>query len=158
MLLIILWESLGIKGDDLVSLNRCRIVWGLLFLSDIVGANGRHVEAHKLAPPLLQLPESKFKFAEERPTEKDWETWQAFWTRYTTEGLIVPTPLGGWLEPTHRQVKWFVNESTGTLEELVKEGLLEYKLVDTTRRTQAGCTIFSLHPPSLACQLASPAQ
>ena len=50
MLLIILWESLGIKGDDLVSLNRCRIVWGLLFLSDIVGANGRHVEAHKLAP------------------------------------------------------------------------------------------------------------
>ena len=42
------------------SLNRCRIVWNAIFLSDVATANGRQVEHHMTQPPTSSAPPGQY--------------------------------------------------------------------------------------------------
>ena len=78
-LLIMIFKRACVSEATLRSLNRCRIVWHLIFLSDIAAANGRQIELKFLSPPTELAPvQSDLKLAEERPTPEDWAEWVAF--------------------------------------------------------------------------------
>ena len=113
--------------SDLQSLNRCRIVWHLLFLSDLVAANGRQIESKFLsAPTELHPVQSELSFAEERPTPADWAVWAAFWGRFTFDGMYLESPLGDWVEPTHRRWDWAYDAANDIIEHKTAEGVDYY--------------------------------
>lgn len=81
--------------DVLVSLQRCRVKWESLFLSDLVTAHGRQIERRFLLPPTSNQGRlSTLNFAEERPSYADWERWATFWEQFTLPGLYLHAPLG----------------------------------------------------------------
>ena len=69
-LLVEIFVKGGSRGSILESLQRCRIAWGLLFLSDMTAANGNSIE-WKLTRPAAALtrPASQYDFPSEVPTE-----------------------------------------------------------------------------------------
>jgi hypothetical protein len=91
-------------------LHRCRIHKGMLFLSDIAAANGRHLDRSFLNRDDTPSHVSRYTFPREEPTDSDWSVWKEFWYSYLTTQLVLPRPLGRWLYPTHRQWKWFFND------------------------------------------------
>lgn len=44
MLLVDMFIRSGYTGDELISLNRCRLARQMLFLSDMATANGREID------------------------------------------------------------------------------------------------------------------
>ena len=77
-------DKLLITEATLRSLNCCRIAWHLLFLSDIVNADGRQIKLKFLIPPTVLAPiESELSSAEERPMQEDLAEWASFWGRFT---------------------------------------------------------------------------
>jgi len=126
-LLIDIFQRARISESTLRSLNRCRIVWHLLFLSDMVAANGRQIELKFLSPPTDLAPvESELSFAEERPTPEDWAEWAAFWGRFTFPGLYLESPLGKWVEPTHRKWDWAYDAANDIVEHRTPDGVDYY--------------------------------
>ena len=55
-LLISLFNAWTNEMQSRRSLNRCRIVWNAIFLSDVATANGRQVEHHMTQPPTSRAP------------------------------------------------------------------------------------------------------
>ena len=126
-LLIQIFQRAGVRMSDLQSLNRCRIVWHLLFLSDLVAANGRQIESKFLSAPTELYPvQSELSFAEERPTPADWAVWAAFWGRFTFDGMYLESPLGDWVEPTHRRWDWAYDAANDIIEHKTAEGVDYY--------------------------------
>ena len=75
---------------ELLSLNRCRIVWEFLFLSDMTSANGKNIEDKFLSHPTSENPpRSSFSFLEERPSDQDWTVWATFWEAFTLPCLVL---------------------------------------------------------------------
>ena len=102
MMLVRLFLDRGATGPKLTSLNRCRLALQMLFLLDIVSANGRWVEKLLTLPPTDDTKRSWFSFPREEPTSVDWVRWLEFWDQFTETGGYLPQPLGQWLAPTHR--------------------------------------------------------
>jgi hypothetical protein len=93
--------------DHLASLQRCRIVWKALFVSDVATADGRRLSPCHLFPPTAEHPaRSTLDFAPEGPTLADWERWAVWWSQHCNCGLVLPTPVGLWLYPSHRPWEW----------------------------------------------------
>ncbi len=66
------------------------INWGLLFLSDIVTADGHPVECLFFTPPTdNDLRKGTLEFPEEWPTTADWKVWEKFWTHVTLSGGLL---------------------------------------------------------------------
>jgi len=82
-LMVDLFRSAGWKGEELRSLNRVRLHLQMLFLSDIVLANGRQVDASCLRPHAVPSTSSSYDFPREEPTSTDWTRWADFWTSFT---------------------------------------------------------------------------
>ena len=59
--------------NDLKHLNRCRLKWQALFLSDIVTAGGRQLERHMMSRPGTEERLSEYNFPQEEPTTGDWK-------------------------------------------------------------------------------------
>jgi len=136
-LIIALFQRAGVTTEVLRSLNRCRIVWGMLFLSDITAANGRQLERKFLGPPTTWArPETELEFSEERPTTDDWAEWAEFWKQFTLQGLYLETPLGDWVAPTHRSWAWTYDEANDIVEHTTPEGM-QYFLPMGGHRTRA---------------------
>ena len=90
---IFLWANTG--QEVLLSLQRCRIKWKAMFLSDLIASNGRQIERRFLSVPTPKDGSiSSLGFATEHPSPRDWANWAEFWGRFTLPGLYLHTPLG----------------------------------------------------------------
>ena len=108
-------------------LQRCRICWNALFLSDLTSANGRQIERRFLSPPSTDdMHLSSLRFGQERPTPADWAAWAEFWGRFTEQGLYLVTPLGEWVAPTHRYWEWHYLPDSDTIERAIDDGIEYY--------------------------------
>ena len=146
-----LLSDLFVAGDPprdiLQSLQRCRICWCALFLSDLVSANGRQIERCFLSPPVGDCRHrSTLKFGQERPTAADWAAWAEFWGRYTLQGLCLVAPLGNWVAPSYRRWEWHYIQDSDAIERAVDGGVEYYAAVRGGRtRSEARYTRVSLH-------------
>ena len=84
--------SMGLDKEDLWSILRVKGKLGVIFLSDMVTADGKHLESFAFDPEKLDVPQSKFTFPREVPTDHDWEVWKNFWRQHTVENFQLHTP------------------------------------------------------------------
>ena len=120
----------------LQSLQRCRICWNALFLSNLTSVNGRQIERRFLSPPGPRDKNlSTYDFGTERPTPLDWAAWAEFWGRFTLHGLYLISPLGDWVAPTHRIWEWHYLPDRNTIEQTV-DGGMEYYVPTEIGRTR----------------------
>ena len=82
-----------------------------LFVSDIVTADGKHLDDFAIFRPHSREHASTYKFPKESPTQEDWTTWTHFWKQHTVGNFELPTPLGKWINPTHRVWEWYYDEA-----------------------------------------------
>ena len=107
-LVVEIFTQEGLQDDTLESLQRCRLAWGFIFLSDMTAANGGSVERRWIKPaPPLERPASHFDFPPEAPTNEDWRRWEHFWLSHLGASLALPNPMGAWLHRSHRVWEWF---------------------------------------------------
>ena len=71
-LMVDLFLAAGYSGEELRSLNRRRLYLQMLFLLDIVVANGRQVDKSYLVAPRYPTDCSWYTFPREEPTPEDW--------------------------------------------------------------------------------------
>ena len=70
--------SMGLDKEDLLSISRVKGKLGVIFLSDMTTADGRHLEQFAIDHHEQDEPQSKFTFPREAPTEQDWVVWKDF--------------------------------------------------------------------------------
>ena len=63
--------SMGVDKEDLLSMSRVKGKLGIIFLSDITTADGKHLEVFALDPKEQDEPQSKFTFPRENLTDQD---------------------------------------------------------------------------------------
>jgi hypothetical protein len=90
-------------------LNRCRGAMEVLFLLDIMTADGKYLE-HFVFNPGGNTIQSYCNFPLEQPTKQDWDGWMNFWHSFTTTGRKLKVPLGKWTNPTHQIWMWYYNQ------------------------------------------------
>ena len=87
--------SMGLdKEDHLLSISRVKGKLGVIFLSDMVTADGKHLETFASDPGDLEVPQSRFNFPREVPTDHDWEVWKSFWRQHKVENFQLHASLG----------------------------------------------------------------
>jgi hypothetical protein len=96
----------GKKGNELRSINRCRISHQAMYLSCLSTAEGRNLDPTYLLPPKAIKRTSFYRFGRKEPTRQDWESWEAFWREYSGRFLKLPSMLGDWITPGHRIWPW----------------------------------------------------
>ena len=94
--------SKGATKEELVSMTRVRGLLCSLFVSDIVTADGKHLEDFAILRTHSREHASTYKFPKEAPTQEDWITWIQFWKQHTVRNIELSTPLGEWIHPTYR--------------------------------------------------------
>ena len=84
--------SMGLDKEDLLSMSRVKGKLGAIFLSDMVTADGKHLETFACVTGDLEVPQSKFNFPREVPTDRDWEVWKTFGvnTQWRTSNFTRP--------------------------------------------------------------------
>ena len=122
--------------DVMESLNRCRVYLHLLFLSDMVTANGRKLEQSTVKAPFTPI-NSTMAFPREEPSMTDWQHWERFWNDISYDSLTLWRPLGKWINPTHRQWVWFFDEKTQQLQQQEEEGISYYVPSSLRNRTRS---------------------
>ncbi len=91
---------------EIKSINRCQGMLQCIFLSDVVTADGRYLKSFVFDPGPFKR-RSNYRFPQECPSQKDWETWFEFWHSYVLTGDKLEVPLGVWINPTHRKWLWY---------------------------------------------------
>ena len=94
--------SMGLDKENIMSMSRVKCKLGIIFLSDMTTADGRHLKPSPTSL-LRRLSQFKFTFPREAPTDYDWEVWKNFWRQHTVENFQPHTPLGAWASTTHRR-------------------------------------------------------
>ena len=79
--------NMGLDKEDLLSVSRVKGKLGVIFLSDMVTTDEKYLENFALNPGVLEVPQSKFNFPKEAPTDHDWEVWKIFWHQHTLENF-----------------------------------------------------------------------
>ena len=63
----------GEKGEGLQRLNRCRLKWELIFISDVTTAGGARLDKEYLEALGRERMKSDLTFSREEPNEADWQ-------------------------------------------------------------------------------------
>ena len=108
--------SMDLDKEDLLFMSRVKGKLGVIFLSDMMTADGKNLETSAYDPGELEVPQSKFNFLREVPTDHDWEMWKSFWRQHTVEKFQLHTPLGAWTSCTHRRWIWYYDEGSNSLK------------------------------------------
>ena len=92
----------GLSKEDLLSMSRVKGKLGAIFLSDLVTADGKHLETFAYQKESNERPSSKYRFPREEPTDQDWQVWTGFWRQHTVGNFQLSTHhwVGGWLPLT----------------------------------------------------------
>ena len=53
---------------------------------------------------------STYDFPKEVPTDSDWELWVSYLRSMTGENFELATPLGAWVNVTHRSWEWVLSD------------------------------------------------
>jgi hypothetical protein len=65
-----------------------------IFLSDLASANGWYFDSTRCSREVDHNGDSTYSFPREKPSQKDWEEWEAMWRRYCQRDGSFPVHLG----------------------------------------------------------------
>ncbi len=106
----------GYHKTDLVTLNKCRIYLGVMFLLEICTASGSVLEQHLWTMPCKTHSLHDWP-AKQKPTPREWQFWQ--WTLQSTlslrNQLTLPLPLGKWHKVHPHADGWYYALTETTL-------------------------------------------
>ena len=143
-----LMVKMGLRGKDLLRVNRVRKAQEAMFLSDITTANGKYLERHLLEghwidseERLLGKHRSKFLFGEEHPTAADFKLWKKYLLQIAPLNWMLEEPLREWIYPSQRIWRHFLNTETMAVEIHTDEMIHEY-----AHDEEAGDRSNVLHP------------
>jgi hypothetical protein len=113
---LIPWFSrLGASNDQLLQLNRCRMVLRVMSLACISSGDGSailaealHIKHWSSQSTILCWPNAKAK-------RTDWVTWEHFIKHGTRAALQLPTQLGRWTGFQQQSAEWRLDPVTDTL-------------------------------------------
>ena len=89
--------------EEGLNIARVRGLLCAIFISNIVTAEGIHLENFDTSRPLGSEHVSKYKFHKEAPTQGDWTTRIQLSRQNTVGNFGLDTPLGEWIHLTHRE-------------------------------------------------------
>ena len=89
-----MFQEYSSDKDLLMSLQRMRGSMKVMFLSDMVTADGKRIEPEMIKKHNQGCSQSKYAFPPECPTEAYEEAWMKFWRYHCGENFCLPTPLG----------------------------------------------------------------
>lgn len=108
------FERIGCSADILERLNRVRIFMHVLFLSDVLGANGKNLDQQYLTKRNLDDKWSRANFPNERPPRRDFLLWKR-----TVQQLVPSTGINDRLGPLstagHKLWPWRFDIEKGIL-------------------------------------------
>jgi len=102
-----MFQEYSADKDILTSLQRVRGSMNVIFLSDMVTADGKFIESEMVDKRGLCGIQSKYDFPLECPTEEDEMAWIEFWSDHCQDNYSLPTPLGRWINASHREWEWY---------------------------------------------------
>ena len=94
--------SKGASKEDLLSMSRVRGLLCIIFISDIVTADGKCLEGFSITRTSSMEHASKYNLPKEATIQDDWMIWIQFWKQHTVGTFELSTPLGEWIHPIHR--------------------------------------------------------
>jgi hypothetical protein len=145
--------SQNFNCTEITRINRCRVYLQTLFLLDITSADGKYLE-HFVFNPGSNTCCSRYTFPREKPTRQYWDLWVNFLHGFTTTGgKLKTTPLGGWMNPTHKIWNWYYNKERDELYHLNRTTIEYCKCKLGWRRTSSHqCTRKHTrrHPPRIS--------
>jgi hypothetical protein len=108
------FEDVGYSLAELCRLNKVRIHQQVIFLSDVLRADGLRLDGKYLQRRPSSATWSKHKVPKEKPRSRDFMLWRAALAE------IVPShrsseKLGGFVSPPHKRWKWRFDRDTGQL-------------------------------------------
>jgi hypothetical protein len=118
-LLIPLFHEQGIRDDQLQRLNRCRLFFQVLTISDITTGCGGKITKAGWNGIRDKTRTSSYQWSSQgTPSVQDWVLWRTSWTEVLRlqSGKRLIRPLVQWL-PTEEQCRWFFDPSTERLYE-----------------------------------------
>ena len=130
----------GLRGDDLASFNRCRCAGHIMFLSDIMTADGATPDKSYTRGEFTPLI-SRFDFPPEHPTQGDWARWSHFWDIFR----VLPK-LGNWTCTPHFQWPWILNNDEEALYEATHSGWRQYRPLAGRTRSGTGYVLAGSMP------------
>ena len=151
-----LFQDSGLGETAIASLNCCRICLEVIFLSDMVTANGKCVEEYLLLPQPQSQGRSRFTFPKEKPTVEDWKQWHSFWNAHTGSGFSLPIPLGKWLNHSHRCWEWYYDEGNDVVQRVEGSSISFYHPSSPTPRTRSSQIYIKLRTETNAVPLSLP--
>jgi hypothetical protein len=114
----------GYSREILLQLNRVRVYWQALFVSDILTASGNKIDPEVLGQPTTHRKRSHLRWPTEYPTASDFQTWRGA-ILALCPSRNTGTRLGVFIAPTHRIWKWRWDEDTGCLRRSSADGKME---------------------------------
>jgi hypothetical protein len=121
-----IFHSLDLSQETMLSLSRCRVSLESIFLSDITTVDGRYLEDFVFNPGGRDRS-SSFKLPHKVPMREDWNRWFDFGHSFMTTGDKLKTPLGNWINPTHRIWKWYYRAHSNNLQWVEGKTMFHYK-------------------------------
>jgi hypothetical protein len=113
--------SQGLRGDDLLSVKRCRLSSSSIFPSDIASANGHHMDSTRGLPGVDYRLFSTYTHPRECPFDHDWAVWEQMWRQYCYANRSLPCALGKWLHHMHRRWEWYYHPIQDVIVQRVGE-------------------------------------
>ena len=104
----------GYPWETLLRLNRVRVYWQVLFLSDIFTPSGNKIDTEIIVQPQVRRKQSQMRWPTEHPTKLDFQLWRNAMTALCPS-QDTRTRLGLFIAPTHRIWDWRWNKSLGCL-------------------------------------------
>jgi hypothetical protein len=104
----------GYSRETLLRLNRVRIYWQALFLSNILTASGNKIDTEMITQHKIQHQWSRMRWPSEHPTELDFQLWRD-WVRALCPSQDTWTRLGPFIAPMHRIWNWRWDKGLGCL-------------------------------------------
>ena len=108
-------KMMGVVGDELEGISRCRLFTNSIFLSDVANAAGTAVDPTRSGRDRNYTNISAYRFPTTKPSKRDWDFWSAFWKKYCLPDGSLPRSLGKWVAPSHKRWEWFHDPITDCL-------------------------------------------
>lgn len=107
--------KLGYSASQLATLNRCRIYLQIIFLSDIVSADGRMIIPDCKTGRRVTDRISNLNWPmQDTPSQSAWQLWKQALAHFEYGNRLV-VPLQQWQSDTHLQWRWFISPTTKDL-------------------------------------------
>ena len=133
------YREMFTKGE-LRTINRCRLYLQVMFISDIVSGEGKHVTLKYLHGIKDSFRRSRWVWPLQlRPTGREWKVWQKavqlIVTSRVSGGRRLSSPIGAWTQPSHQQFSWFYSPSVSAVFRKCGNSWRRYDKSDRSRTT-----------------------